>query len=147
MKKIIKILCISIFALGMSNTVFANNGDVGTIIGGITGGLIGNNFGHGSGRTAATIGGAVIGGLVGNQVGNSMDDTDRMYQGYRYSHWDEGRCYHRSYYPDPQVFIGIDGRICRHSVFINEFGDRVYATFCCHRMTPSGRCVRWEEID
>lgn len=148
MKKMIKMLWITAL-IGFSTCTLANNADLGTVVGGIAGGIIGNNIGHGSGRSAATIGGAVIGSLVGNQMGNSADETDNYHRAhcYRYSHW-ESRQYPSDYYPPRYIntFIGRDGRLCRHSVLTNEYGDRVYATYCCYRMTPNNYCSRWLRV-
>lgn len=164
MKKMIKMLWITLIMTLSCNALAGPNQDIGTVVGGIAGGIIGNNMGHGSGRAAATIGGAVIGSLVGNQVGSSADAEQyyrgpynrypcgRYYPCERYSHWDSYRApcgyYSPRFYPPrySNTFIGRDGRLCRNSVFINDCGDRIYATFCCYHMSSDGYCTRWVRV-
>lgn len=147
MKKMVKMLWISIISLGISASVLAGpNQDVGSIVGGIAGGLIGNNVGHGSGRTIATIGGAVVGSMVGSQVGHSVDRTER----YAYDPYQPQGPYvvHETRYMTPyhHTFIGQNGRLCRRYVYIDEYGDRIHGTACCYRMNHSGRCLRWVAV-
>lgn len=145
MKKIIKMLWISTLLLGICSSVFAGpNQDVGTVVGGIAGGLIGSNLGHGPDRTIATIGGAVIGGLVGNQVGNSVDRTERYCYSDTYFHPNHTQFYESRYMtPYHHTFIGKNGRLCRRFSYVDEYGDRIRGTACCHRLSSSGRCLRW----
>lgn len=142
MNKMKKMLWIALLIGFSANALGGPNENFGTVVGGITGGILGNNIGHGSGKTAATIGGAVLGSLVGNQLGTSADASE-CYRGsdcYRYSHWHH---YSPDYPRYRNTFIGRDGRLCRHSLLTNDYGDRIYATFCCYHMTPNGYCARW----
>ncbi|MBA2654685.1 MAG: glycine zipper 2TM domain-containing protein [Gammaproteobacteria bacterium] len=149
MKKMIKMLWMTII-IGCSTSALASNQDMGTVIGGIAGGILGNNIGHGSGRTVATIGGAVVGSLVGNQMGNTADAAEHYRHTHCYPH-SEWNSYQRPchYYPPryPDTFISRDGRLCRHSLLTSPYGDRIYATFCCYRMSPNGFCARWVSIN
>ncbi len=147
MKKISKVLWMTLL-VGMSQPIFAgSNSDVGTVVGGIAGGIIGNNVVHGSGKTAATIGGAVVGSLVGNQVGR--DDERSRYMPYHHDRWDHSPYHHRPYdYPQryQNAFFGPDGRLYRRNIFIDEYGNRIL-TFCCHHLTPDGYCPRWVRVN
>lgn len=145
MKKMVKMLWISIFLLGICSSVFAGpNEDVGTVIGGVAGGLLGNTLGHGSDRTIATISGAVIGGLVGNQVGHSVDTTERYCYAEPHCHPHRTYFYESRYYtPYPHTFIGRNGRLCRRFTYFDDYGDRIGGTACCHFFSSSGRCLRW----
>jgi Glycine zipper 2TM domain len=149
MKKIIKMLWITL-CIGISSSALAGpDGDMGTVVGGVAGGMLGNSVGHGSGRTAATIGGAVVGSLVGSNVGTSMDRTEQDRRSpNRYGHWESHHYPDYSRYPSRyrDTFIHRDGRLCRHSVSINEYGDRVYSTLCCEHVTPNGYCTRWIRV-
>lgn len=134
MKKIIKMLCITI-TFGFMTPILASNNDVGTVVGGIAGGLIGNNIG--SGRALPTIGGAIIGSLVGNQVSSNMSHQ------YPCSHFESYQTPHRHY---RNTYIGEDGRLYRRSAFVNEFGDRIFINYCCYRMSPHGFCNHWVRV-
>jgi hypothetical protein len=147
MRKIKIILGIAL-GIGISTQVIAaTNQDFGTLVGGIAGGLLGNTISHGRGRAAATIGGAVIGSVVGNQVGSDADYRERHRPCYQYTHWET---YHHPISTPPvyrKTFIGQDGRLCRYSLLTDEFGDRLYATYCCYRMNPNGYCSRWVQVN
>lgn len=138
MTKIAKLLWTIPFIAGMSSIASAND-QLGTLVGGVAGGIIGNSIGHGSTRTAATIGGVVLGSVVGNSIAQNERMKEMPYSPCHRLHP------HHSYTVQ-NTFIGQDGRLCRHSLLTDEYGEHFEATYCCYRMSPHGYCTRWQIV-
>lgn len=77
MKKQILGALIATTLVQSATPAFADNEELGTIIGAIAGVAVGSQVGHGKDRTAAIIIGAIAGSLIGNQIGRNLEDGDR----------------------------------------------------------------------